>query len=233
MNDRSYGGRAALLVLFGAALVAAACGGSSNPRASATPAATGIASTPTPGANAQATRIAASPASKLDSALLQAGDLPVRLTRIGSGVQALAKSEVPGLTSDATGNTARFATTAGDEFFNETAIVPDDLAAVQSMMAQFGTDLYLQGLTGSATDAQSSPLALVGAPTTAKAIHYSGTSVVGGAADHVEGEAIAFTHGRVFALLIHGAHNPALPPLDLGALAALIDARLSQVPEVN
>jgi hypothetical protein len=202
--------------------VLVACGGGS-------PAGTA----PTTGQDsADSTALAGSVATQIQSALLRSEDVPAALPRLASGVQFAPAAEFPGQSVLASVATARFGRDQQAEFVNVALIVPDS-GGPGPLMQNFNPQTYLQGLTASAPDPTSAPIPLTGAPVGAQAFRYGGTLTANGVTETISGEVLAFVHGKVFVLLVHGTTIDATPGIDLASLAATVEARLVTLPVVN
>jgi len=214
-----------LLLLAAGAIacgVLVACGGGS----SAGPA-------PATGTDAaDSTALAGSIATQIQAALLRSEDVPAALPRIASGVQFAPPAEFPGQSARASVAVARFGRDHQAEFVNVALIVPDS-GGPEPLMQNFNPQAYLQGLTAGATDPTSAPISLTGAPAGAQAFRYGGALTTNGATGTMAGEVLAFVHGKVFVLLVHGTTIDATPGIDLASLAATVEARLATLPVAN
>ena len=119
-----------------------------------------------------------------------------------------------------------------NEFINQLVVVPDDGGAA-GLLDAFTSDNYLGGLAPGANDAKASLTALPGAPAGAKVLTFSGTENADINPQPINGEAVAFVHGPVFVIVIHGTYQPPKYPVDAAALATTVSARLDAIPEAN
>lgn len=220
----------ALAAIAGFAI--AGCGGSGSygrtPSATASPAA---AASATLSAEEQATAAASSAAAQLT--LIGEGDLPAEFAQRQDQVKLLSLGEVPGMQSPASGRFATYVTADGDDFVTTIGVVPDDPASLDAMLQAFTPANYLFGFTSGARDATSEPLALPDAPTGARAMRYGGTTTGGGATRPIAGEAVAFTRGNAYIILIHGSYRPTPAQIALGTLAGRIAGRLDAPPALH
>jgi hypothetical protein len=223
--------RSLLAVALLACAVLVACGGGSSKSVVGTPDA-GSAATATPDQDAEKTALASSVATQIQAALLQSADLPAALPRLASGVQFVPADQFPGQAVRASVAAARFGRDKQTEFVNVALIVPDSGGPLP-LMQNFNPQAYLQGLTASAPDPTSAPITVTGGPPGAQSFRYGGTVSAGGGTQTISGEVLAFVHGKVFVLLVHGTTADATPGIDLAALAATVDARLASLPEAN
>jgi hypothetical protein len=215
--------RRLLLLAAGAIACGAlvACGGGS-------PAGTA----PATGSAADSTALAGSIATQIQTALLRSEDVPAALPRLASGVQFAPAAEFPGQSMRASVATARFGRDQQAEFVNVALIVPDS-GGPEPLMQNFNPQTYLQGLTASAPAPTSAPIPLTGAPAGAQAFRYGGALTTNGVTETISGEVLAFVHGKVFVLLVHGTTVDATPGIDLASLAATVESRLATLPVVN
>ena len=66
-----------------------------------------------------------------------------------------------------------------------------------------------------------------------KALSFSGTANAGANPQPINGEAVAFVHGPVFVIIIHGTYQPPKYSLDAAMLASTVNARLGAIPSAN
>jgi len=164
-------------------------------------------------------------ATAIGPALYAEGDLPADLQALPGRTTMLHQTDVPGLTGPASSYSVMVASQDQNEFVTVAAVLPTDGDAAPLLDA-VTADTYGKNLTGGAPDATAKVISIPGAPAGARALSYSATLPGSGATHHVEGEALAFVHGKIFVLLVHGRYAASPRTIDLGALAARIDARL-------
>ncbi len=168
-------------------------------------------------------------AGQVNAALLQAADISSDWHVAQNQNKVLDQRDVPGLTSGGKGAFVIVASPDKNEFVNQLAVVPDD-GNVSGLLEAFDSENYLSGLTSGAADAQATVQALPDARAGAKALTFSGTQNAGTNPQFVNGEAVAFVHGKVFVIVIHGSFQSPKYPLSAAQLASRINARLNSVP---
>ena len=210
-------------------LVIAACGSSKNSATPTTGAPTvAPAATPTNAPAGSPTPVDHGLVAELNAALLQPSDVSPDWHVAQNQNKVLDQRDVPGLTSGAKGAFVTLASPDKNEYVSQIAVVPDD-GATAGLLEAFNSANYLGGLSAGAQDAKATPQTLPDAPPGAKALVFSGTATTGGAPQALNGEAVAFVHGRVLVIVIHGSFQPPKYPLNGGELASTVDSRLKTV----
>jgi hypothetical protein len=225
----------ALAILASVVACSAGCESTSKPTASPTSAVIASpASVPTVIAdpNALATQAAESPAARLSSALFVESDFPADMSVRQNQTKVLSPNDVPGLNTSASGQFATVVSQDKNEFVNEIAVVPD-ASDPQALLDAFNLSNYLAGFTGGAKDATGAALTPTAAPFGSKAYSYSGSVSAAGQLQQVEGQSVAFVHGSVFVVVIHGRYTPSSRAIDVAALATNIDKRLDAITGLN
>ena len=221
-----------LIVLSGFAAFVLACGsgsGKGNSSGGTATAAVAPAASPSADAGALATAAAGSRAARLGASLFMAGDLPADMRPLTGVAKILKSTDVPGLTGAASAYTVSIVSADQNEFVSEAIVVPDSGDAA-ALLSAFTADRYKNDLTAGASDATAAPAELPGSPAGAKALSYAGTLTSGSQSHHIDGDAIAFVRGQAFVFLVHGRYAPSSRVIDLGGVAARIDARLVSAP---
>lgn len=209
------------------ALIASGCGGDNNEQApTATPSETGPTATPTQVVSDETLSLLRD----LTPDLLQASDLPDRFEERRNDIVAVSRAEVPGLSAGAAAQFQAFATADASESVQASVVLPENASDVSALLEAFGSRSYISALTGDAPDAQTSEVTVPGAPEGTRAIDYSATVPGPDGAMHLEGRALAFTHGRLYIVLIHAAHGGTRGDIGLGQIASTIDQRLAANP---
>ena len=216
-----------LLSLSAIAIVVAACGSSSKPDVTSTLPASAI-----PTAQATSTPRDLGFVEQLAPALLQPADVSPDWHVAQNQNKALDKRDVPGLHSGAEGAFTILASPDKNEFINELVVVPDDRDA-GGLLAAFTSDNYLGALAPGANDAKASFTTLPGTPPGTKVLTFSGTVNADSNPQSINGDAVAFVHGAVFVIVIHGTYQPPKYPIDPAALAKGVNTRLAGIPGAN
>ena len=216
------------VAVIGCGALAGCGGGGSKSVATPDP---GSAATATPNNGAESTAIASSVAAHIETALPQAADVPAALSQAARGVQIVAPNDFPGQSVQASLATAQFGGENTSEFLKAALIVPDT-GGPTPLMDAFTPQTYLQGLTAN-PQGSADPVAVTGGPPGARSFRFTGDLSATGATEQLTGEVLAFVHGKVFVLLVHGNYTATAAGVDLVALASLIDTRLAALPDAN